>query len=285
MHVHSVHSGRSTLPVLGRFCRESYSPPEAVYQTLHQRGMDLVTLTDHDSIEGAESLRSRTDFYMSEEVTCTAPSGTELHVGVYGITDRHHFELQRRRNDLPRLSAYVCEQRLFASINHPFSSLTGNRHQDDFQWFSIFPGAEVLNAHLAQDNNLLAKRFAEQCGQIGLGGSDAHTLASAGSAWTEVPGARNREEFLAGLRCGRGRVGGKSGTYVKMMCDVFRIAAAVMAAKPWCAALAPLLATVPALTLTNFTVERWFAQKWARIILDGAGRTAFAVRPQEEFVA
>ena len=43
-----------TLPVLKRLCRESYSPPEAVYHTLRRRGMDLVTLTDHDSIDGAE---------------------------------------------------------------------------------------------------------------------------------------------------------------------------------------------------------------------------------------
>src|ERR1051326_1919692 len=118
MHVHSVHSGMSTLPVLGRFCRESYSPPQAVYQVLRRRGMDLVTLTDHDSIVGAEGLRAQPDFFMSEEVTCTAPSGTELHVGVYGIADRHHIELQRRRNDLPRLGSYICEQRLFASVNH-----------------------------------------------------------------------------------------------------------------------------------------------------------------------
>jgi len=249
--------------------------------------MDLVTLTDHDSIDGAEGLRSLGDFFMSEEVTCTAPSGTELHVGVYGISDRHHIELQRRRNDLPRLSAYVCEQRLFAAINHPFSALTGARHSTDFQWFAVFAGAEVLNAHLARSNNLLAERFAEKCDQIGLGGSDAHTLASAGSAWTEVPGARNREEFLAGLRCGRGYAQGKSGTYAKMTCDVFRIAAAVIAAKPWCAALAPLLAAVPALTLANFAAERVFAQKWAQLVFDGADRITFeaAVQPQEEFVA
>jgi predicted metal-dependent phosphoesterase TrpH len=287
MHVHSVHSGMSTLPILGRFCRESYSPPEAVYEALHRRGMGLVTLTDHDSIDGAERLRSRADFFVSEEVTCTAPSGTELHVGVYGITERHHSELQRRRNDLPRLSAYVCEQRLFASVNHPFSALTGARHQEDFEWFSVFPGIEVLNAHLARDNNLLATRFAEWSGQISLGGSDAHTVASVGSAWTEVPGARNRDEFLAGLRCGRGRVLGKAGTYVKMTCDVFRVAAAVIADSPWCAALAPLLVAVPVLTLGNFAAERVFAQKWARLVRDDAGRIAFDARrqPQEKFVA
>ena len=287
MHVHSLHSGMSTLPVLGRFCRESYSPPEAVYETLRRRGMDLVTLTDHDSIDGSEPLCSRPDFFMSEEVTCRAPSGAELHLGVYGITDRHHAELQRRRNDLPRLGAYICEQHLFASVNHPFSALTGRRNAEDFEWFSVFPAVEVLNAHLAAGNNRQAERFADRHEQIRLAGSDAHTLASAGSAWTEVPGARSRKEFLAGLRCGRGRVHGKAGTYTKMTCDVFRIAAAVIAGNPWCAAFLPLLAAVPALTLANFAVERAFARKWARLVCGERNRMAFESMPQtqEEFVA
>jgi hypothetical protein len=62
--------------------------------------MDLVTLTDHDSIGGAESLLSRPGTFLNEEVTCTAPSGTELHVGVYGISEGQHIQLQRRRSDL-----------------------------------------------------------------------------------------------------------------------------------------------------------------------------------------
>lgn len=285
MHVHSAHSGMSTMPVLGRFCRESYSPPQDVYYTLRRRGMSLVTLTDHDSIEGSEELRSRPDFFISEEVTCRAPSGTELHLGVYGISDRHHIELQRRRNDLPRLITYLREQCLFASINHPFSALTGDRRAEDFEWFTEVPAVEVVNAHLGWRNNRNAEEFAERNAQIKLAGSDAHTLASAGSACTEVPGARNREEFLAGLRCGRGRVIGQSGTYAKLTCDVFRVAAAVIASKPWCAALAPLLIAVPAFAAANFTAERAFARKWEQFILEDSDRDAFAARQQEEFVA
>ena len=44
--------------------------------------MDLVTVTDHDSIDAAERLRRHPDFFLSEEVSCLTPSGTELHVGV-----------------------------------------------------------------------------------------------------------------------------------------------------------------------------------------------------------
>ncbi len=60
-------------------------------------------------------------------MTCTTPSKTEIHVGVYGIEERHHIELQRRRNDVPSLAAYLREQQILFSINHVFSSLTGRR--------------------------------------------------------------------------------------------------------------------------------------------------------------
>lgn len=257
-----------TLPVLKRVCRESYSDPEAVYEALHRRGMDLVTLTDHDSIDGAEVLRRRPNFFLSEEVTCHSPSGTELHVGVYGICERQHQELQRRRNDLPRLAAYLGEQRLFAVVNHPFSALTGPRRAEDYDWFSSFPAVEIVNAHLAKANNRHAERFAGHNFQVGVGGSDAHTLASVGTAWTEVPGARNVQEFLAGLWRGRGRVGGRSGTYAKLTGDVCRIALAMMKDNPAYYALAPLLAIAPFFTLANTLLERAFAQKWGRLILD-----------------
>jgi predicted metal-dependent phosphoesterase TrpH len=271
MHVHSVSSGMCTLPGLRRFCRESYSPPEDLYSTLRRRGMDLVTLTDHDSIDGAEALRYQHDFFLSEELTCRAPSGTEVHVGVYGMEERHHAELRRRRDDLPRLAAYMAEQRLFAAVNHPFSALTGRRCAEDFQSFSLLAGCEVLNGHLSRAHNRCAAEFAGRNLQVAVGGSDAHTLESAGSAWTEVPGARSKDDFLAGLRRGRGRVGGRSGTCLKLTRDALSISLSLMAEKQWTCLLAPLLAAVPLFTLANSLTERAFASKWGRRMLDPRG--------------
>jgi len=37
-------------------------------------------------------LRRHPDFFLSEEVTVRMPSGTEMHMGVYGITERDHAE-------------------------------------------------------------------------------------------------------------------------------------------------------------------------------------------------
>jgi predicted metal-dependent phosphoesterase TrpH len=65
LHVHTDRSGMCTVPVADRFCRESYNDPIEVYDLLKRRGMDLVTVTDHDSIGAAEALRSYPDFFLS----------------------------------------------------------------------------------------------------------------------------------------------------------------------------------------------------------------------------
>src|SRR6266481_2852110 len=90
LHVHTIHSGMCTVPVFKRICRESYSQPAELYETLKRRGMDLVTVTDHDSIDAAEALRRHADFFLSEEVSCRTSRGTELHVGVYDIAEGDH---------------------------------------------------------------------------------------------------------------------------------------------------------------------------------------------------
>ncbi len=98
LHLHSKYSGPLTLPILSRFVRECYSEPAAVYETALAHGMDLVTLTDHDSIEGALQLAGRPDFFVGEEVTCELPGGRELHLGVFDITEAHHATIQSPRS-------------------------------------------------------------------------------------------------------------------------------------------------------------------------------------------
>src|ERR1700723_3424486 len=110
LHVHTRHSGMCTVPVMKRICRESYNDPRDVYQTLKRRGMHLVTVTDHDSIDAAEPLRRHPDFFLSEEVSCSTEHGTHLHMGVYGIEERNHADLQLRRDDLPPLTAFLNEK-------------------------------------------------------------------------------------------------------------------------------------------------------------------------------
>lgn len=267
LHVHTRHSGMCNVPVplMGLICRECYSHPDAVYETLKDRGMDFVTVTDHDSIDAVERLRHHADFFLSEEVSCITPSGTEIHVGVYGIEERHHLELQERRSDVPRLAAYLREQKLFFSINHVFSSLTGRRTELDFDLFEAeFPAVETLNGHIPRVNNDLANRLAKDWRKAAVGGSDAHTLSTLGLTFTEVPGAQGLEEFLEGLRHGHGRPAGTCGNYGKLTRAVLEIGWGLVEEKLWPIVLAPLFAAVPAVTLVNYACEFAFQQKWSR---------------------
>jgi len=269
LHVHTHHSGMCTVPVLKRICRESYNDPREVYETLKRRGMDLVTVTDHDSIDAAESLRHHPDFFLSEEVSCSTEHGTHLHMGVYGIEERDHADLQLRRDDLPRLIAYLHEQRLLFSINHVFSSLTGPRTEADFDDFARFPAVETLNGQMLEAANRRAAVFAERHGRIPVAGSDAHTLASLGRTYTTVPGVLTAAGFLDGLRQGRGMVAGESGDVWKLTQAVCSIGASMVCEKPWTAILVPLMALVPVITIVNFATELSFAAKWGNRVAGG----------------
>jgi predicted metal-dependent phosphoesterase TrpH len=261
LHVHTHHSGMCTVPVLKRICRESYNDPHEVYDTLKRRGMDFVTVTDHDSIDAVEPLRHHPDFFLSEEVSCSTEHGTHLHMGVYGIEERDHAELQRRRDELPRLIAYLNQRRLLFSINHVFSGLTGPRTDADFEDFSQnFPAVETLNGRMLAAANRHAAAFAERHDKIAIAGSDAHTLASLGKTFTVVEGVRTAREYLEGLKEGRSVAAGVSGDVWKLTKAVCAIGGSMVVEKPWTIMLTPLMAFVPAITIVNYLMELSFAR-------------------------
>jgi predicted metal-dependent phosphoesterase TrpH len=265
LHVHTVHSGMCTVPVFKRICRESYSDPDEVYATLKRRGMDLVTVTDHDSLDSSEALRCRADFFLSEEVTCQTSRGTELHVGVYDIRERDHVEIQRRREDLAALFAYLNERELLFSINHAFSGLTGSRAEADFDDFAeYFPAVEVLNGQMLAAANRHAGTFAARHRKIALAGSDSHTLGGLGRSYTQVQGARDRREFVDGLRRGRTTAFGESGSYAKLLRAVLEISCGMMREKRWTVGLAPLMSGVPLVVFAILARELAFAHHWGR---------------------
>jgi predicted metal-dependent phosphoesterase TrpH len=273
LHVHSIASGMFTAPGLNRFCRESYSDPLEVYNRLKRLGMSMVTLTDHDSIEAAEVLRRQPDFFLSEEVTVRMPSGTEAHIGVYGMAERDHVEIQRRRKDLVSLLMYLTERKLFFSANHIFSGLTGRREADDFRWFeSYVPAFETRNGQMWPEANASAARLAGRLGKIAIAGSDSHTLAGVGRTYAEVPGARTADEFFGGLRAGRGRVHGAHGGCGKLTRDVFNIIGCLFREQPWTLTMSPLALLVPAFTIGHWMNEIRFCKKWSAWMESGEKR-------------
>jgi predicted metal-dependent phosphoesterase TrpH len=294
LHVHSRYSGPVTLPVLHKVARECYSEPTAVYETALARGMDLVTLTDHDSIEGALELVGRPDFFIGEEVTCEL-EGRELHLGAFDITEAQHHGIQARRRDADTLFAYLAEERIPFCVNHLFSPLTGRREVGDFHLaLAHAPLIEAQNGMLPPGSNEIARRVGRGAGLAPVGGSDAHDLGGVARSYTTVPRAQNREEFLAGLRQGLTVPTGSSGSYARLTRAVFAVAFGVFEAAAREAsrgpaealrfaallAILPVLALVPVVTLAKFTNEKLGAAAFYRRFL--ASQHAFPRPPRPQ---
>src|SRR5262245_42969571 len=232
LHLHSDHSGLKQLRFLRM--RDCYSPPVEVYQRAKARGIDLVTLTDHDTIDGCLEIRDRLDdpddFFMSEEVETFLPGRRSMHIGVFGITEEQHREIQRVRLDYEDLVSYLEEQRIPTSLNHLFR---GYRPHLDVEQYLIplvrrFGLYETRNGTQSERYRLLTtESIARLRGTVlarpgETGGSDAHTLLRVGRTWTECE-ATDRESFLASLSEGRSTAGGEDGELALLARDVYAI--------------------------------------------------------------
>jgi predicted metal-dependent phosphoesterase TrpH len=293
LHVHSRASGRVNQPVLRHLGRESYSTPEQVYELARRRGMDLVTLSDHDTIEGALQLSGRPDSFISEEVTCVLGGGRVVHLGVLDLKPPDHEAIQARRADVEALFAYLAERGLPVVLNHAFAALTGRREVFDLD--RVLPHVthiEAPNGMMPGPVNAAAERLAGAEGLPLVGGSDAHALQSVARAWTEVPRARTREEFLEGIRSGLCLPRGRSGSYAALTRDVASVFAGgwrenasealggdlgALLRLGGLALLSPVLPLLPFVTLWKYVGERRFA---AQLESARAGSSAAASEEQ-----
>jgi predicted metal-dependent phosphoesterase TrpH len=287
LHVHSARSGPVDVRPFEQFADESYAEPLDVYDQARRRGMDLFTLTDHDTIAGAMELAHLPDTFVSEEVSCALPDGRELHLGVFDIVERQHEQIARRRHDAESLFAFLAEERIPACVNHPFSALTGRRRTEDLRRaFANLPLVEARNGMMSAGVNARAARASRRARLPMVGGSDAHTLASVARAYTVVPEAQSREEFLAGLRRGFTLPAGESGSYARLTADVARIAAGTYHRQARLAlagdaparrvvlltGVAPFLAFLPLVTAGVFLHEQLFARRHERLLLEATTR-------------
>jgi predicted metal-dependent phosphoesterase TrpH len=223
-HVHTVHSGQSSIPPLNYFMRESYNTPERVHALARARGMDLVAITDHDQISGALALGHHADVIVGCEVTGVFPNdGVNVHLNVLDIDERQHREIQRLRRDVLELLPYLRQERIFTSLNHVASGVNGPLTAAHVAALLPWVDAlETINGSRLPVQNRTARCLADAARKSGIGGSDAHTRRGIGLTWTEVPGARTKDEFLSGLRAGRAAAGGRHGNYFTMASDILR---------------------------------------------------------------
>lgn len=233
LHVHSYHSGQTKHLRLIR-PRDCYSDPLDVYRTAKKRGMDLVTLTDHDSIDGClavlERWRDLDDFIISEEVTAYVPEfDHSMHIGVFNITEVQHREIQRLRGNAADLVAYLEQNRILHALNHFFHDFDRLEYLRDYvrHVISLFRVFETHNGAMSEEHNRLVARllkfFSGEQKRYGvLGGSDAHTLRRIGTTYTASP-ARTKEEFLEDIRQGRAFACGRHADHWAIAADIYGV--------------------------------------------------------------
>ncbi len=218
MHCHSTASQLSRLGVqrsLG--LPECATPPEEVYELAKRRGMDFVTITDHDTIAGCLELEGRPDCFVSEELTARfAGEPQAVHVLCYGITPGDHEWLQAHSGDVEACAAYLHGNGIACALAHPFFNVAApltRRHRRRLS--ELFPVWEVRNGSRAAELNMPAAVYVETHGGTGIGGSDDHAGVDIGRTFTEVPAAETPEELLRHLRRGDAEAGGEQGSAAK----------------------------------------------------------------------
>ena len=242
LHCHSDASnktGEAALNLIG--CPESYSRPQDVYAQALRRGMDLVTITDHDSQDGVRRILDMPGVFVGEELTCWFPEdGCKMHVLVYGHSRKQHAELQGIAGDLYKVADYFVEHDLAHSVAHPiyrqndklerwhlerllllfktFECLNGAHsplHRDAFE--PLLDKLDAAEIERLSRVHGLRPRWPEPWKKGRTAGSDDHGLLNIGRTWTEFPGdVVTPADALQAIRQGRTRPGGEAGSSVKL---------------------------------------------------------------------
>ncbi|PLY01453.1 MAG: glycosyl transferase family 1 [Desulfuromonas sp.] len=250
LHVHSKYSNHPSEWFLQRLgASESYTEPEVVYQTARQRGMDFVTITDHNCMRASlELVESHPEHcFTGVEATAYFPEdGCKIHILIYGLTREQFAVIQKLRRNIYQLRAYLLEQDLACVVAHATYSINGRLTLAHLEklilLFNNFEGrngsrstlhndvlARVLKGLTPADIHRLQERHGiEPWGpnpwEKGLtGGSDDHAGIFIGKTCTAAIAA-NPQEFLCRLKGRRMEPQGRQNDFQGLTFAIYKIA-------------------------------------------------------------
>ena len=248
LHLHSRASTDSGSWFLNRAVMpESFTEPAAAYAAAKRRGMDLVTLTDHNTIAGALEIAHHPDVIVGVEATAEFPEDrVPVHVLVWGVDEARWDDMDRLRGNLYELLGYADEHDLPCALAHPLHRVGGELSADHVErCLLLFRLWEGRNGARPREGNEVGVRIARSAGRDLLerlaekhgipprghgppaltGGSDDHGSYDIASAWTATPPAAGPGELLGHLRAGRVRPEGADGSSVTLAHSVGSLAA------------------------------------------------------------
>ncbi|MEX1225112.1 MAG: glycosyltransferase [Pirellulales bacterium] len=249
VHIHSKYSDRPSEWVLRRIgSPESFVEPLEVYHRCRERGMNFVTISDHNCINGALDIAHLAGTFLSTEVTTYFPEdGCKMHILVLGISEEQFRMIQELRSNIYDFQQYCVEQDIVYSVAHPLfrvnDRLTVEHVERLLLLFKRFEGingtrdpraSQLVMSIFANLDETLIEEMANRHDIEPLGpepwkkwftaGSDDHGGLYMASAHTITPYAADVPEFLDHLRRGDHEMGGTSGTSLKLAHSFYQIA-------------------------------------------------------------
>ena len=237
LHIHSRFSARSEEWLFRRLdFPDSYSDPRQLHRQLLEHGMDFVTITDHDTIEGCLQIGDLPNTFISEQITTYFPGDPcKLHILAWGITEKQHADIVLIRDNIFSLQRYLQSGKIAHAVAHPLYSVNGKLEASHLErlilLFKHFEGInglrDALLSELVQElfSSLTPKKieeFAERHNlepthrepwkKILIGGSDDHGGQFIASAYTETSSADSAQKFLEQIRAGNCKAHGHGGT-------------------------------------------------------------------------
>lgn len=249
LHVHSSHSNKPTYWAMRKFnCPESYTSPQHIYRTSRERGMDFVTITDHNSINGALEIAHLPGAFVSSEITAHFPeNGCKIHVVVLHIAETQFREIMELRKNVYEMVAYLHKERIAHFLAHPLYAQNDKLTLEIIEKsLLLFTSFEVKNGCRARRFNDFTRRMVstlteESIARLAVkhsqqpyglipwrkgmvGGSDDHGGLFIARAHTTVFGATTVDTFIDAVKAGESRADGEDGGPLTMAHSLYGIA-------------------------------------------------------------
>lgn len=249
LHVHSKYSSESQNPVIKALhSSESYTEPEHIYKMALQRGMDMVTITDHDTITGCLQLQQNHPerVILGVEATAFFPENrVPVHILLYGFTEEQFATIDKLRKDIYQLRDFIKKHRIACSVAHATYRLTDKFSIEHIEklilLFDVFEGrngcrnarcnesfVEVLKSLTPEKIDELYRihgiePFSDTPWKKSLtAGSDDHAGIFIGNTWTGID-ADTPEEAVEALRQGKSEMEGNSRDYRLFAFQIYKI--------------------------------------------------------------
>lgn len=250
LHVHSKASRRPSEWFLQKAgASESYTDVHTLYRCAKDAGMDFVTITDHNTIEGASELIRAypDDTFISVETTTYFPENNcKIHLLIYDISPDQFSRIEALRRNIYHLRDYIRDNGITCSVAHGFYSINNRLDAATLEklilLFDVFEGLngargrdgnetwqEILMHLSPQHIRQMEKRHAvTPMGKTPwikgfTGGSDDHAGLFIGQTATTSGAPPSRQAFLQSIREKKTRCTGRCNDYKSFAFSIYKI--------------------------------------------------------------